>query len=78
MIVDRCIEVFINLAYSDLNEPAREPTSKDGNLREVSRSLALKDLTLSIEPGEKVAICGRSGRYIHLFLPRPAPTNKLQ
>lgn len=76
MAVDRCIKVFINVSYSDLNGPARDLTSKDNISGEASKTLALKDLTLSIQPGEKVAICGRSGRYIHLFLGL-APINRL-
>jgi ATP-binding cassette subfamily C (CFTR/MRP) protein 1 len=31
------------------------------------QQLALADLNLSIAPGEKVAICGRSGRYLYPF-----------
>lgn len=30
--------------------------------------LALRDLTLTLEPGQKVAICGRTGRYVDLAL----------
>jgi hypothetical protein len=66
--VDRCIEVFINLPYSDLNGPARDLTSKDKISGEASQTPALKDLALSSQLGEKVEICGQRGRYIRLFL----------
>ena len=35
--------------------------------------LALKDLTLDIGAGEKVALCGRSGRYAECLFASPSP-----
>ena len=46
------------------DEPAVESASTDNTSTSSSRNLAVRDLTLSIAPGERVAICGRSGRYV--------------
>jgi len=68
LFVGHGVASFINLGFSELTEPAREPTRKEYDSIETSQCLALKELTLSIQPGEKVAICGRSGRYTHSSL----------
>jgi ABC-type transport system involved in cytochrome bd biosynthesis fused ATPase/permease subunit len=57
-------EMDTNLRYSDTAECEAESTYSN----EIPRNLALKNLNLSIQSGEKVAICGRSGRYITLHL----------
>lgn len=46
----------INLLHSDV--PVDHPSG------ESHPNLILKDLSLTIAPGEKIAICGRTGRYI--------------
>ncbi|KAH9885545.1 P-loop containing nucleoside triphosphate hydrolase protein [Xylariomycetidae sp. FL2044] len=43
------------------NEVSQATISDDQDGNDVSSGLALRDLTLDIKPGEKVAICGRSG-----------------
>ena len=68
VLVNNSVDFIINLGFSDLNKPAREPTRKEDIIKECLRYLALKDLNLCIQPGEKVAICGRSGRYVHSSL----------
>jgi len=50
------IEIFgVSASYSEADE------LEDASNTE-SRNLVLKNLTISIPPGQKVAICGRSGR----------------
>lgn len=66
MVVDCCINVFTNLSNSDLDESTTDLTRRDDINEGDLQALALKDLTLSLKPGEKFAICGRSGRYINL------------
>ncbi|KUJ11330.1 ABC transporter [Mollisia scopiformis] len=51
----------VSASYSDA-KALEDPSTSAGDSNSVSSSnLALKDLNITIKPGEKVAICGRSG-----------------
>jgi ABC-type multidrug transport system fused ATPase/permease subunit len=54
----------ILISYSEQKEFSRDSTNSSNESEEQPRNLALKDLDFVINPGEKVAICGRSGRYV--------------
>ncbi|KAK3325989.1 P-loop containing nucleoside triphosphate hydrolase protein [Apodospora peruviana] len=54
----------VSASYGPTDESASNTniaTGNDNSSETTARHLALKDLNLTIEPGEKVAICGRSG-----------------
>ncbi|KAI1408189.1 P-loop containing nucleoside triphosphate hydrolase protein [Hypoxylon sp. FL1857] len=52
----------VSASYTDdRDETSRDSGSGGDRNGEVHHNLALKDLSLTIAPGEKVAICGRSG-----------------
>ncbi|KAI0129875.1 ATPase-like protein [Xylariales sp. AK1849] len=50
----------VSASYDDLNSSQNVPSENTG-ICEAPPTLALKDLNLTIDAGEKVAICGRSG-----------------
>lgn len=58
------VEVFSNLTRSDVMKFHRDSTSSSNNQSGSPKNLALKNLTISIQAREKVAICGRSGRLV--------------
>lgn len=49
-------------AKLSLSDPAEAPTDESESRPSAAKHLALKDLNITIQAGEKVAICGRSGR----------------
>lgn len=50
------------LTYSNSNEPNQPLALEDSGSNSDTTGLVLKNLSINIAPGEKVAICGRSGR----------------
>jgi ABC-type multidrug transport system fused ATPase/permease subunit len=64
---DRVSRIAVNVMLIRFSSAKKDELS--GNLTDgsdcsstSSRNLAIKNMSLSIAPGEKVAICGRSGR----------------
>ena len=57
-----------NINCSEAEESRGQSSSSSTGSSQTLQNLAIRDLELLIQPGEKVAICGRSGRYIILSL----------
>jgi hypothetical protein len=57
------------------------PSNIDDSIQEIrdgddQQNLAIENMNLEIQPGERVAICGRTGRYIvHVFPLNPVEAN---
>ena len=54
----------INASYRSVMPPELDALLKDSS----PTSPALEDITMMIKPGQKVGICGRTGRYSFLAL----------
>lgn len=62
----------VNIMLRSFGSVDKDKDESSGDLTNSSKSssassghLAIKNMTLSIAPGEKVAICGTSGRSVH-------------
>ncbi|KAF4629796.1 hypothetical protein G7Y89_g8347 [Cudoniella acicularis] len=51
----------VSASYSDFDDIVQQSTSESDDSGGTSSNIALRNLNISIQPGEKVAICGRSG-----------------